>query len=184
MRRKWRKPKPKIEKKEIANERIKSEKVVLISEDEGMIGEVFTRDALEKAKSEDMDLVLVNPKADPPVAKITDLGRLKYEKEKKAHKQRLLQKKVDTKNLRLSVRIGQHDFDLRIRQGKKFLEKGHKLKLELTLKGREKQHPEKARERIQEFVETLKSDENFNITEEQALTKQGGRYTIILINKK
>lgn len=184
MRRKWRKPKPKPEKKIISNERIQAETVFLISDEGEKIGETPTREALQKAREEDADLVLVNPKADPPVAKITDLGRLKYESEKKAHKQKMQQKKVETKSIRLSVRISKHDFDFRINQAKKFLDKGNKLKLELTLKGREKQHPEKARETLQRFVEEIKTDENYEVAEEQPLTKQGGRYTIILVNKK
>ncbi|SRR6056297_995993 len=184
MRRKWRKPKPKQEKQIIANERIKADKVFLVSEEEGKIGEIDKEEALKKAREEEMDLVLVNPKVDPPVAKITDLGRLKYESEKKAHKQKMQQKKVETKGIRLSVRISKHDFDVRINQAKKFLEKGNKLKLDLFLKGREKQYPEKAKEILENFVEELKKEENLNITEEQPLTKQGGRYTIILVNKK
>ena len=184
MRRKWRKPKPKPEKKIIANQRIQADNVFLISEEGEKLGETTTREALQKAKEEEMDLVLVNPKVDPPVAKITDLGRMKYESEKKAHKQKMQQQKVETKSIRLSVRISKHDFDFRINQAKKFLEKGNKLKLDLFLKGREKQHPEKARETLQNFVSVLKEEEKLDITEEQPLTKQGGRYTIILVNKK
>lgn len=184
MRRKWRKPKPKPEKQIIANERIRADKVFLISEEEGKIGEISKEEALRRAREDDMDLVLVNPKTDPPVAKITDLGRLKYESEKKAHKQKMQQKKVETKSIRLSVRISKHDFDFRINQAKKFLEKGNKIKLDLFLKGREKQHPEKAREVLESFAKELKNEEKLDIIEEQPLTKQGGRYTIILVNKK
>jgi len=104
--------------------------------------------------------------------------------EKKAHKQKIQQKKVETKNIRLSVRISEHDFNFRINQAEKFLSKENKLKLELNLKGREKQYPEKAAETINEFVNKLKEKSTLNIEIEQGLTKQGGRFTILLINKK
>ncbi len=181
MRRKWKKPKKKITKKFVSNNMIKSPRVFLIGIDGEKIGNIDKFKALQMAKDENMDLVLVNPKADPPVAKITDLGRLKYEIDKKAHKQKVLQKKVDTKIIRLSVRIGKHDIDMRINQAKKFLQNNNKLKIELTLKGRERQHPGKAREVIVAFINELKT--HIDITEEQPLTKQGARYIIIIVNK-
>lgn len=186
MRRKFRKPKPKKqpEKTFRANQNIGSPVVFLIDENGEKVGEINTREAIEKAKDLDMDLIEVNPKADPPVAKIGDLGKMKYEQEKKAHKQRQQQKKVDIKGIRLSVRISQNDFDMRVRQAKKFLEKGDKLKVEVILKGRERQHPEKVEEKIKTFIDTLRSYEELNVVEEQPLTKQGGRYNIILVNKK
>ncbi len=186
MRRKFRKPKPKKQQEKTfrANQNIAAPVVFLIDENGEKFGEIKTTEAIERAKQYDMDLIEVNPKAEPPVAKIGDLGKMKYEQEKKAHKQRLQQKKVDVKGIRLSVRISKNDFDIRIRQAKKFLEKGDKLKVELILKGRERQHPEKVREKIQEFIDALKSYEELNVVEEQPLTRQGGRYNIILVNKK
>lgn len=185
MRRKWRKAKPKVEsKKFVTNRDIKVPEVFLIGEEGEQIGETPTIKAIEMAREIEMDLILVNPKASPPVAKIADLGQLKYEADKKAHKQKVLQKKTDTKEIRLSVRISAHDFGFRMEQSKKFLEKENKLKIYLILKGRERQHPEKALETINRFIDELKNVENFNIIEEQPLTKQGGRFTIILMNKK
>ncbi len=185
MRRKWRKAKPKKPaKKFIANKDIRVPRVFLIGEDGEQIGDLSIEDALEKARDNDLDLVLVNPKSDPPVAKFSDLGQLKYEADKKAHKQKMMQKKTDVKEIRLSVRISSHDFGFRLEQAKKFLEKENKLKIYLILKGREKQHPEKAVETIKRFVDELKAEENLNVIEEQALTKQGGRFTIVLMNKK
>lgn len=185
MRRKWRKAKPKeVKKKFIVGDRIRSERIFLIDEEGGQAGDMPTSEALARADDLGLDLVLVNPKAEPPVAKIVDLGQLKYEADKKAHKQKVQQKKTDTKEIRLSVRISGHDFDFRINQAVKFLDKENKLKLYLVLKGRERQHPEKAREVIGKFVEKLKENEEFNIIEEQPLTKQGGRFTIVLMNKK
>ena len=93
---------PRTEKKEKkffkANQQIESEKVYLIDESGDSVGVVDTKEALLKAKEFDLDLVEVNPKADPPVAKIIDLGQMKYEHEKKVHKQKIMQKKVEIKN--------------------------------------------------------------------------------------
>jgi len=184
MRRKFRRAQPKPDIKPVmANERIRVPKVFLIDENGDNQGEVDIKDALAQAKELELDLVLINPKAEPPIVKIMDLGQHKYEQEKKAHKQKLQQKKVDTKGIRLSVRISEHDFNFRLEQAKKFLLKGNKLKLELVLKGRERQHPAKAAETINEFVKKLEEIEDFNIIREQDLTKQGGRFTIVLVNK-
>ncbi len=91
---------------------------------------------------------------------------------------------MEIKGIRLSVRISQHDFDTRLDQAKKFLARGDKLKLELILKGRERQHPEKAEELMKKFYYLLKETPGLNMEIEQSLTKQGGRFNIILINKQ
>lgn len=183
MRRKWRKAKPKIKKFFLSNQYIKVPEVFLIDENGINIGNIPTDKALKMAEEIGLDLVEVNPKTNPPVAKILNLGQLKYEREKKEHKQKTQQKKIDIKGIRLSIRISRHDFEFRLNQAIKFLTKGNKLKIELVLKGREKQHPEKGREIINEFTQKLKEVDNLNIIEEQGLTKQYGRFTIILINK-
>ncbi len=156
----------------------------MIDENGERVGVISTFKALEMAREAGLDLVQVDPKSAPPVAKIMDYGQFKYEKEKQAHKQKVQQKKVEIKGIRLSVRISKHDFDFRIEQAKKFLERGDKLKIELVLKGREKQHPEKAAEIINSFISELERSEAFKIVREQDLTKQGGRFTIIITNKK
>ncbi len=183
MRRKWRKAKPKPKKFFRANEFIRIPEVFLIDENDQNIGVLPTAEALKRAREAGLDLVEVNPKVRPSVAKIMDYDHFKYENEKKAKKQKLQQKKMDIKGIRLSVRISRHDFDFRLKQAEKFLEKGNKLKIELILKGRERQHPAKAVETINEFVGKLEGDENLNIVREQDLTKQGGRFTIVLVNK-
>lgn len=184
MRRTWKKAKPKIEKKFNSNGQIKSDYVFLIGDDGEKVGKIETEKALSIAQELDQDLVEVNPTANPPIAKIMDYGQFKYESEKKAHKQRQQQKKVETKEIRLSVRISKHDFEFRLEQAKKFLQKGNKLKIDLILKGREKAHPEKAVETIKEFVAELDAVDDFNLVREQDLTKQGGRFNILLVNKK
>jgi len=183
MRRKWVKAKPKLTKKFRINKQICVSEVFLIDQDGENVGNIATSKALEMAREFGMDLVEVNPKVSPPVAKIVDFGQLKYEQEKKAQKQKAQQKKIHTKEIRLSVRISSHDFGFRLNNARKFLAKGDKVKISLTLKGRERQHPQKGIETIKNFVDELKSDEALNIEEEQGLTKQGGRFTMIVVNK-
>ncbi len=187
MRRKFkfaRADKSKNEKKFNANERIRAERVFLINEEGENVGVIETYKAIEMAKEAGLDLVEVNPKADIPVAKILDLGQFKYEQDKKAHKQKALQKKVEMKNIRLSLRISRHDLEVRVEQAYKFLLKGNKTKIEMTLRGREKQHFDKAREVMMEFVGDLKNKPDIIVEEEQPLTKQPGGLSIILVNKK
>lgn len=184
MRRTWRKAKPKITKRFRANKQITAREVFLIDHNGEKLGKTPIEEARRLALQNELDLVEVNPKGDVPVVKIMDYGQFKYEEEKKAHKQRLQQKKVDTKGIRLSVRISAHDFDFRVNQAVKFLTKGNKLKIEVVLRGRERQHPAKVAEIIEKFVANIEENEELNIEREQDLTRQGGRFTIILMNKK
>jgi len=184
MRRTWKKAQPKQEKRFRSNEYIRVPEVFLIDENGENVGNISTYKAIAMAKENGFDLVEVNPKANPPVCKIMNYGQFRYEQEKKAHKQKIQQKKVETKGIRLSVRISKHDLDVRIDQAEKFIQKGNKLKIELILKGRERAHPEKAREIIQDFIAILSAKEGMNIITEQPLTMQGGKFIIILANKK
>jgi translation initiation factor IF-3 len=183
MRRIWKRAKPKLEKRFKINDLIKVPEVSVINENGENIGIISTLKAREMALELGMDLVEVNPVAEPPVCKIMNYGQFKYEQEKKAHKQKIQQKKIDTKGVRLSVRISEHDFNVRIEQATKFLLKGDKLKIELLLKGREKAHPEKAREIINVFVQKLQENKEMNLISEQDLTMQGGKFIMILVNK-
>jgi translation initiation factor IF-3 len=183
---------PRTEKKEKtffkANQQIKSEMVFLIDENGEGAGEMKASEALARAQEFGLDLVEVNPKANPPVVKIIDLGQMKYEHEKKLRKQKIMQKKIDIKNIRLSFRISDHDFSIRLNQAEKFLVKDNKVKVELNLKGREKQYPDRAKEIMEKFLKQLKEKEepnkNLHIEVEQPLTRQGGRFTMIVINNK
>ena len=100
------------------------------------------------------------------------------------HRQKVAQKKIDNKVVRLSFRISEHDFNFRLSQAEKFLAKENKLKIELILRGRERQYPQKAREIVDSFMTKIKQNPDFNIEIEQPLTNQGGRFTIVLMNKK
>jgi len=185
MRRVYRRPRPDFEEKRFrVNQQIRIPEVFLIDENGVNLGVMPTTKAIALAEEAGLDLVEVNPKVRPSVAKIMDYGQFKYKKEKEAQRQKTKQKKIEIKGVRLSVRISQHDFDFRINQAKEFLSKGNKLKVEAVLKGRERQHPEKAEEIIKKFIETIKQDQALNIGIEQDLTKQGERFNIILTNKQ
>jgi len=176
------------ERKEVpifkSNTQIKALEVFVIDEDNEALGKMTTEAAIKMAQDAELDLVEVNPKANPPVVKIVNLGQLKYEREKQAHRQKMQQKKTETKAIRLSFRISEHDLGLRVSAAEKFLAKDNKVKLELILRGREKQYPQKAAEIVKGFVLKLQAIPGLNIETEQPLTNQGGRFTIILFNRK
>jgi len=184
MKRTWRRPQKKDEGKQFrANQQIRALELMVIDENGENLGNMDTREALRLAEEAGLDLVEVNPLANPPIAKILDYGQFKYEKEKEAHKKKVQQKKVEIKGIRLTVRISQNDFNFKLEQAKGFLEKGNKLKIELMLRGRERQHPEKAVENIQNFINELEKDEKFKLVREQDLTRKGSGFIIILFNK-
>ena len=136
------------------NEHIKAPLVFLIN-DEGPLGEHTIASALELAQEAGLDLVLVGPKATPPVAKILDYKSFKYQKEKEAKKQKAHSKQTQIKILRLSPRIGKHDFDVRVNKTVEFIKDKDKVKIEIQLKGREKAHADVAFDVIKEFVNTV-----------------------------
>jgi translation initiation factor IF-3 len=156
----------------------------LIDADGVGLGMVSREESLRLAQEAGLDLVEVNPKSDPPIAKIMDYGQFKYERDKKLQKQKTKSKKSETKCVRLSVRIGVHDFNTRIEQAKKFLTRGDKLKVELRLKGRERQHPETGREVLVKFMNEMLASDKLNLEIEEALTKQGETFNMVLVNKK
>lgn len=131
--------------------------------------------AIEKG----LDLVEVSPMSSPPICKIMDYGAYLFQQEKKERKQKAKQKKVEMKGIRLSLKIGQHDLEIRKNQALNFFEKGDKVKVEMMLRGRERAFFDRARMIIDEFVKSL--GENAQI--EQPLARQGGRLSI-LISKK
>lgn len=154
--------------------------VFLIDEDGQQIGVVSIGDALDRAEASGLDLVEVSPQAQPPVVKIIDFGKLQYEKEKQLRKSKAKSKKVgDIKGIRLSVKIGDHDMMVRVSAGQKFLEKGHKLKVELQLRGREKAHPDLGKQVIERYVKLLERD----TVVEQPIKRMGGRFSSIVALK-
>jgi translation initiation factor IF-3 len=115
-----------------------------------------TFQALEKARELNLDLVEVAPNAIPPVCRLLDYGRFKYEQTKKEREARKNQKTVELKEIRLRPKISEHDFDSKARRAVKFLEDGDKVKVTVLFRGRELAHPELGRELLQEMADKLK----------------------------
>lgn len=150
--------------------------VRVIDADGGQLGVMNTVDALNLALEQGFDLVEVSPKAEPPVCRIIDFGKMIYEKEKEERKAKAKQKTGEIKGIRLTTNIGEHDLATRISQAQKFLEKGNKVSLELRLRGREKAHPEVGREVVEKFIQDLGE----GVQREQEIKKQGGRFTAVI----
>jgi translation initiation factor IF-3 len=177
MQRRFRKRKPKTIDLKIRlriNHQIRSPRLRVIDESGTMLGDITKEEALKRAGAVGLDLVEVSPKAEPPVARIADYGQLKYEREKKAKKQKAQQKVTETKGVRLSFRIKEADLELRNKQAAKFLEAGHNVRVELILRGRERAHKDKAEALIKDFVASLGE----NIIMLQPLGRQGGKMSV------
>lgn len=114
-----------------------------------------TQEALQKAEDNGLDLVEMSPQADPPVAKLVDWGKYQYEKTKQEQKARRKSKAQEMKQIRLGLKIGDHDLAVKTKQIRQFLEKGHKVKLTVRFRGREITHEELGHELLQRVAESL-----------------------------
>ncbi len=175
--------KPEGPKEFLINEKIQSPELMIIDEDGSNLGVLSKAEALEEAIRRELDLVEVSPKANPPIAKFLDYGSFKYQKEKQERKAKAKQKTSETKTIKMSARIGDHDLSIRAEQGAKFLAEGHKVRLELQLRGRENQHADLAKETIKEIIEKIKDQlkENNtagNLKTEGEIQRQGGKLSI------
>ena len=144
-------------KDNLINEQIKVKEMMVIGPNGEQLGIKSRQDALTLASYAGFDLVLMSEGANPPVCKIMDYNRFKYEKKKKAKEQQKKQREaiVDIKEFRLSVTIDKHDFDTRVKNAKKALEKGDKVKATIRFKGRQISHPELAEDVLKKFEESL-----------------------------
>jgi translation initiation factor IF-3 len=118
------------------------DKVRVIDENGENIGVMYTREAIEQAASVGLDLVEVSPSADPPVCKFLDVGKFRYEAQKKANAQRKTQKTQDIKEVKMRPNIDTHDYDVKMRNVHKFIDNGDKVKITLRFRGRELAHQE------------------------------------------
>jgi len=134
---------------------IRVPEVRVIDEDGAQLGVLPTSEALEMARAKELNLVEVAPNAVPPVCKILDYGKYKYEEEKKERAARKNQHTSELKELRLRPRTDEHDLQVRARAARRFLEEGHKVRLVVRFRGRESSHPEVARAQINHIAERL-----------------------------
>jgi len=145
------------------NHRIRVPEVRVIGDDGEMLGILPTHEALRRALDRGLDLVEVNPKAEPPVCKILDFGKFKYEEKKKQREAKRKQTVVDIKEIKLRPKTDDHDLDFKTRAAKRFLEAGHKVKFTVRFRGREITHPEKAQEQLVYVVEALEEVANVEV---------------------
>ena len=134
------------------NERIRAREIRVIGDDGEQFGILSVNEAIALAAEKNLDLVEISPNATPPVCKIMDYGKYKYEKTKKDKENKKKQKNVVVKELRITPHIDEHDKETKISQTKKFIEKEHKVKVSLRLTGRERLHADSAIKILDEFA--------------------------------
>lgn len=144
--------------KTIMNERIRSKEVRLIDENGTNHGVVPTAKALEMADDAGLDLVLISPNQAPPVAKILDYGKYKYDLAKKAKEAKKKQHVVEIKEVKVRYKIDVHDYEVRLKSVRKFIAQGNKVKIVVMLRGREMQHSNLAYELANRFIADLAND--------------------------
>ncbi len=137
------------------NEKIRAREIRVIGEDGEQFGILTVNEALALAAEKNLDLVEISPNATPPVCKIMDYGKFKYEKTKKEKENKKKQKNVVIKEIRIKPHIDEHDKETKISQIKKFIEKEYKVKISLRLSGREKLHAESAVKILDEFADSF-----------------------------
>lgn len=161
------------------NEQINAREVLVIDADGTQLGVMKTDEALQLAREKRVDLVNVAPSARPPVCRLMDYGKHKYEQSKQDREARKKQKLTTIKEIKLRPNIDKHDFDVKVKRGLKFLENGDKLKITFMFRGREITHPEIAQRLSQQFAKDLA---DYGVVEKPA--RQEGRNMIMIIVPK
>ena len=139
----------------LVNEDIKATEVRLVGADGSQLGIMETSKALTIAEQEGMDLVLIAPQATPPVCRVMDYGKYRFDQQKREKEQRKNQKTVEVKEIRLSLNIDVHDFDTKVDQAKKFLSAGNKLEVSIRFRGREMAHTDRGTDVMNRFQEAV-----------------------------
>ena len=161
------------------NERIRVPQVRLVGTDGELIGILPTRDALVMAQEQGLDLVEVAAKSRPPVCRIMDVGKFKYEQSKKARKAKRKQHTMQLKEIKIRPKIEDHDYQFKLRHAREFLEHRDKVKVTLTYRGREMAHMELGQRLLDKFVNDLLDISNV----EQTAKLEGRNMTMVLIPK-
>ena len=161
------------------NEQIKAKEVRVIDSQGQMIGVMTVAEGIKKAQEVDLDLIEVSPNASPPVCKISNFGKMKYEIQKKAADAKKKQKVVELKEIKMTINIGKGDYDTKIRHTKEFIEKGNKVKISIKMKGREITHRDLAEKMMQDIV----NDTSIFAKPEVSPRLEGMQMVVILIKK-
>ncbi len=167
---------PRRERGPRINERIGVREVRVVSDDGGQLGVLPTRDALAKAKELGLDLVEVSPTSRPPVCRIMDFGKYKYEQSKKAKQARKRQHQVVVKEIKMRPKIEAHDYDFKKRHIEEFLSEGDKVKITLMFRGREMAHTDLGRKLLDQLAADLA-----DVGKVEAPARQEGRNMVLLL---
>jgi len=160
-----------------ANERIRASQVQVISNDGKNLGTLPTHEAISIAKQEGLDLIEISPNANPPVCKIIDIGKYKYDQQKKAHKTKKKQKVMNLKEIKLRPVTEIHDYNFKIKNAQKFLTKGDKVKFTVQFRGREMQHTNLGYDLMKRIT-----DDTANLGKIEVKPKFEGRQIIMIIH--
>lgn len=166
-----------MQKKVILNNQIKAETVRVIDETGQQMGIMPKEKALQLAKERSLDLILITDKAHPPVCKLIEYGKFLYQQKKKEKRK----KSSQVKGIRLRFNISLHDMETRAKQATEFLKEGDRVKIEMLLRGREKTLRDHAKEKIDKFLEILKTYIEFEIEQDVKKTPSG---FYLIIKKK
>ena len=161
------------------NEQIRAKEVQLIGENGEKLGVLSLNDALDKAEEKKLDLVLVAPNGNPPVCKIMNYGKYKFEQAKKEKEAKKKQKAVELKEIRITPNIEEHDFGFKAKNARKFIEDGNKLKITVRFRGREINNSKLGEEVLNKFIENLS-----DIANVEKSPKLEGRNMFIMLSKK
>ncbi len=169
-----------ISKSHRVNAQIRVPMVRLIDENDEQMGEVSIEEALKMALERELDLVEVAPLAKPPVCKLLDFGKFVYRQRKIEQKHKRMQKKTEMKTIRLSLRIDEHDLDIKANTAIKFFSEGNSVKVNLMFKGREAAHHDLGMQKVQAFMERVKD----HCAVEAPAKRQGNSINMVLIPSK
>ena len=158
---------------------IQAEKVRVIDENGENLGVMYTREAIEQANELGLNLVEVSPGADPPVAKYLDVGKYRYEAQKKANLARKSQKTQQIKEIKMRPNIDDHDYDVKMRSVRKFIEEGDKVKMTLRFRGREMAHQELGMDVLKRVQEDISE-----IAKVEAYPRLEGRQMLMVLAPK
>jgi translation initiation factor IF-3 len=161
------------------NERIRFPKIRVIDSDGSQLGIITPQEALTRAEEQNLDLVLVSETADPPVCKIMDYGKYKYEQDKKLKEAKKKQHNADVKEVKMRYKIEEHDYNVRVKNAERFLKSGDKVKATVSFRGREIQHADLAEDLLKRMATDLES-----VAEVQQAPKREGRNMMMLLSPK
>lgn len=158
------------------NENIRAHELRVISDDGDQLGIISKQDALKQAEAANLDLVLISPNAKPPVAKIMDYGKFRFDQQKKLKENKKNQKTVSLKEVRLSPTIEENDFNTKLNNARKFLEKGNKVRVSIRFKGRAITHKELGQKVLEKMAEAAK-----DVASVEARPKMEGRSMFLIL---